>query len=47
MPEPFDVPATGAIEYQFIRVPTNFTEDKWVQMAEVRPGNRRWCITRS
>jgi len=32
MPEPFDVPATGAIEYQFIRVPTNFTEDKWVQM---------------
>jgi hypothetical protein len=40
MPEAFDVPASGAIEYQFIRVPTNFTEDKWVQMAEVRPGNR-------
>jgi hypothetical protein len=39
MPEPFDVPATGAVEYQFIRVPTNFTEDKWVQMVEVRPGN--------
>jgi len=39
MPEPFDVPASGAVEYQFIRVPTNFTEDKWVQMAEVRPGN--------
>lgn len=40
MPEPFEVPASGAIEYQFIRVPTNFTEDKWVRMAEVRPGNR-------
>jgi hypothetical protein len=39
MPEAFDVPASGAIEYQFIRVPTNFTEDKWVQLAEVRPGN--------
>jgi len=39
MPEPFDVPASGAIEYKFIRVPTNFTEDKWVQMAEVRPGD--------
>lgn len=40
MPEPFDVPATGAIEYQYVRVPTHFTEDKWVQMAEVRPSNR-------
>ncbi len=40
LPQPFQVPATGAVEYQFIRVPTNFTEDKWVQMAEVRPSNR-------
>lgn len=40
MPETFHVPAAGAIEYQFIRVPTNFTEDKWIQMAEVRPSNR-------
>ncbi len=40
MPEPFDVPASGTIDYQYIRVPTNFTEDKWIQMAEVRPGER-------
>jgi hypothetical protein len=40
MPEEFEVPAKGAIDYQFIAVPTNFTEDKWVEMAEVRPGNR-------
>ena len=40
MPEPFEIPATGAIDYQYIRVPTHFTEDKWVQMAEVRPSNR-------
>jgi hypothetical protein len=38
MPEVFDVPATGAVDYQYIPVATNFTEDKWVQMVEVRPG---------
>ena len=38
LPEPYDVPASGTIDYQYIRVPTNFTEDKWVQIAEVRPG---------
>jgi hypothetical protein len=40
MPEPYEVPATGTIEYTYYIVPTNFTEDKWVQMAEARPGNR-------
>lgn len=40
MPADFDVPAKGAIDYQYIAVPTKFTEDKWVEMAEVRPGNR-------
>ena len=40
MPAKFDVPASGTIEYQYILVPLNLTEDKWVQMAEVRPGNR-------
>jgi hypothetical protein len=41
MPVDFDVPASGTIEYQYIILPTNFTEDKWVQMAEARPGNRK------
>lgn len=40
MPSGFQVPASGTIEYQYIVIPTGFTEDKWVQMAEVRPGNR-------
>ncbi len=40
MPEDFDVPAKGVIDYQYIPVATHFTEDKWVQMAEVRPGDR-------
>ena len=40
MPKPYDVPASGTIAYQFITIPTNFTEDKWVQAIELRPGNR-------
>ena len=40
MPEAFQVPASGTIEYQYILVPLKLKEDKWVQMAEVRPGNR-------
>jgi len=40
MPAEFQVPAKGTIEYQYILVPGKFTEDKWVKMAEVRPGNR-------
>ena len=40
MPNEFAVPAAGTIEYQYIVIPTGFTEDKWVQIAEARPGNR-------
>ena len=31
----------GADEYQYFDVPTNFTEDRYVTMAEARPGNRK------
>jgi hypothetical protein len=40
LPKPFDIPASGTIEYQYVIIPTGFTEDKWVQMAEARPTNR-------
>jgi mono/diheme cytochrome c family protein len=40
MPEDFMVPASGTIEYQYFEVPTNFTEDKWIQAIEIRPGAR-------
>jgi hypothetical protein len=40
MPAKYDVPATGTIDYQYILIPLRMTEDKWIQMAEVRPGNR-------
>ena len=41
MPEEFTLAATGPDEYQYFEVETNFTEDKYVQMAEARPGNRK------
>src|SRR5215831_17355688 len=40
LPKPFEVPARGVIDYQYVIVPTGFTEDKWVQMLEVRPTDR-------
>jgi hypothetical protein len=40
MPSEFAVPANGTVEYQYFPVPTNFTEDKWIEAVEVRPGDR-------
>ena len=39
MQEDYPIPASGEIAYQYFEVPTNFTEDKWIQAYEVRPGN--------
>src|SRR5262245_36397948 len=41
MPEEFTLDSRGADAYIYFRVPTNITEDKWVQAAEFRPGNKR------
>jgi hypothetical protein len=40
MPEEFTIPASGTVEYQYFEVPTNFTEDKWIQSIEIKPGAR-------
>jgi hypothetical protein len=40
MDKPFKVQATGVLPYKWFRVPTGFTEDKWIQAAEVKPGAR-------
>ena len=37
--QPFSVPATGVVEYQYIEVDPGFTEDKYIVAAEARPGN--------
>lgn len=36
----FNIPAEGAVPYKYFAVPTNFTEDKYVQFAEIRQGDR-------
>ncbi len=40
MPKPVALPAHGDVDYTYEIVPTGFTEDKWVQMSEIRPSSR-------
>ncbi len=40
MTEDFNIPAEGVIPYKYFAVPTNFTEDRYVQLAEIRVGDR-------
>lgn len=40
MGEDYPVPPAGTVEYKYFEVPTNFTEDKWIQALETRPGVR-------
>jgi hypothetical protein len=40
MSEPFRIAAEGAIDYQYIRIPVNLPEDRWIQAIEIKPGAR-------
>ena len=40
LPVEYKVPADGFVEYEYFELPTNFTEDKWMEGLEVRAGNR-------
>jgi hypothetical protein len=40
MPKPVALPARGDVEYTYEIVPSGFTQDRWVQMSEVRPESR-------
>ena len=40
MQEDYPIPASGTVNYEYFYVPTNFTEAKYIQAVEVRPGNR-------
>ncbi|TWU27364.1 monooxygenase [Bythopirellula polymerisocia] len=40
MPEPYVVPLFRLDEYQFYRVTANFSEDRYIQAIELKPGNR-------
>lgn len=37
MPKAVSIPASGDVEYTYEIVPTYFTENRWVQMSELRP----------
>jgi hypothetical protein len=36
-----ELAGSGPDEYTYVSVPTNFTEDRWIVAAELRPGNRK------
>ncbi len=38
--KPYQVPATGAVRYQYFSVDPQLKEDRWVKASEVLPGNR-------
>jgi hypothetical protein len=40
MQEDYKIPAEGTVAYEYFYIPTNFTEVKYVQAIEARPGDR-------
>ena len=36
---PFEVPATGTVQYQYFYYDPGFEEDVWIKAAEIKPGN--------
>jgi hypothetical protein len=42
MPKAVTIPADGDLEYTYEIVPTDFSEDKWVRMSEIRPSSRQY-----
>ena len=41
MQEDYPIPATGEIAYQYLEVPANFDEDRYIAAWEIRPGDRQ------
>ena len=41
MQEDYPIPATGEVPYQYLEVPANFAEDRYISDWEFRPGDRR------
>jgi hypothetical protein len=38
--KPFEIPATGTLDYQWVVIPLGFKEDRWIRAIEMRPGDR-------
>ena len=41
MPQAVAIPPKEELQYQYVVLPTGFTEDRWVQAVEIRPGNHK------
>ena len=41
LPEVQEIPATGVLDYRYIRVATGFEKDQWLRGVVARPGNNR------
>ena len=41
MQEDYPIPATGEVAYQYMEIPANFAEDRYISDWEIRPGDRR------
>ncbi len=39
-PEPFEVPAEGEVKYKYFFADPKFEEERWIEAAELLPGNR-------
>ena len=40
MEAPFKIPANGAVDYQYLRIPVNLPADRWIKAIEIKPGAR-------
>jgi Copper type II ascorbate-dependent monooxygenase, C-terminal domain len=40
MPKPVPLPARGEVDYTYEIVPSQFTQDEWIQASEIRPSSR-------
>jgi hypothetical protein len=40
MPRAIHLPANGDVAYTYFILPTNFKQDSWIRMSEIRPSNR-------
>ncbi len=41
LPEPQSIPATGVLDYRYVKVANPFTNDVWLSALDIKPGNRQ------
>ncbi|MBY0371338.1 redoxin domain-containing protein [bacterium] len=39
MEQPYQLPATGIIDYQMFKMKMNYPDERWIQAVEIKPGN--------